>query len=170
MINDPIEMPTNTELALSLRPTVVDDLPLLFEFQKDPEAMRMAAFMNPDATAREAYIARWTRLVGDPTITARTIVLEGGRIVGGVGIWYMDGEPQVTYGIHRSQWGRGIATAALRLFLEDVKLRPLHARVAFDNAGSMRVLEKCGFQRNGLEHGFAHVRGAEIEEVVFVLR
>ena len=49
------------------------------------------------------------------------------------------------------------------------RTRPLHASAAFDNAGSMRVLEKCGFQKVGLERAFANARGAVIEEVVFVL-
>ncbi len=75
---------------------------------------------------------------------------------------------KVTYGIDRSSWGQGSATAALRLLLEEVKTRPLHASAAFDNAGSMRVLEKCGFQKVGVER--RSPTRAEIEEVVFVLR
>lgn len=158
------------EQTVSLRPTTLADLPILFEFQKDPEAVHMAAFTVPDPSDREAYITKWTRLLGDPTITSRTILLEGERVVGSVGIWYMKGEPQVTYGIERSLWGRGIVTAALRLFLEGVSVRPLHAHAAFDNKGSMRVLEKCGFSKKGTERGFANARGMEIEEAVYVLR
>lgn len=160
---------SGTKPTLSLRPTTVADLSLLFEFQKDPEAVHMAAFTAPDPSDREAYIAKWTRLLGDPTITSRTIVLEEERVVGSVGIWYMKEEPQVTYGIERSLWGRGIVTAALRLFLDEMKMRPLHAHAAWDNAGSIRVLEKCGFQRQSTERGFANARKAEIEEAVFVL-
>ena len=152
--------------SLSLRPTLVADLPFLFELQKDPEAIHMAAFTSPDPSDREAYLTKWTRLLSDPMIMSRTIVLEGERIVGSVAIWHMDGEPQITYGIERSLWGQGLGTAALRLFLEEVKIRPLHGRVAFDNARSMRVLEKCGFQRHGLERGFANARGKEIECLV----
>jgi ribosomal-protein-alanine N-acetyltransferase len=162
-------MSSTTSVMLSLRPTLIADLSILFEFQKDPEYDRMAAFTKQDSSEKQSYLAKWTRLLGDPTITSRTILTDG-RIVGSVGIWLMNGEPQVTYGIDRSSWGQGSATAALRLFLEEVRIRPLHASCAFDNAGSMRVLEKCGFQKVGAERAFANARGVEIEEVVFVLR
>lgn len=162
-------MTSNVASSVSLRPTVVADLPILFEFQQDPEYDRMAAFTKQDSSEKKSYLAKWMRLLGDPTITSRTILTDG-RIVGSMGIWLLNGEPQITYGIDRSSWGKGFATAALRLLLEEVKIRPLHASAAFDNAGSMRVLEKCGFQKVGVERAFANARGAEIEEVVFILR
>lgn len=40
---------------------------------------------------------------------------------------------------------RGIATAALRAFLDDVPARPLHAHVVKSNVASLKVLERCGF-------------------------
>ena len=48
--------------------------------------------------------------------------------------------------------------------------RPLHARAAADNAGSIRVLEKCGFVVTGSGRGFANARGEEIDEVLLALR
>lgn len=38
-----------------------------------------------------------------------------------------------------------------------------------DNAGSIRVLEKCGFQVAAESKGFANARGEEIDELVLVL-
>jgi RimJ/RimL family protein N-acetyltransferase len=78
------------------------------------------------------------------------------------------GEREVTYWIGRSYWGKGIATCGLDAFLAVDRSRPLHARVAHDNVGSRRVLEKCGFRVVGTEQGFAEARSGEIEE--FVLR
>ena len=65
------------------------------------------------------------------------------------------GQTQVAYWIERAAWGKGIATRALALLLELVTARPLHARAASDNAGSLRVLQKCGFQPAGTEKSFA---------------
>ncbi len=43
-----------------------------------------------------------------------------------------------------------VASSALNTFLNDHEHhRPVHAYVAPSNAGSIRVLEKCGFQRVG---------------------
>jgi RimJ/RimL family protein N-acetyltransferase len=41
--------------------------------------------------------------------------------------------------------------------------------VAADNAGSIRVLEKCGFTLVGKDRGYAHARGEEIDEWVMRL-
>ncbi|MGY3201486.1 GNAT family N-acetyltransferase [Streptomyces sp. TE5632] len=43
------------------------------------------------------------------------------------------------------------------------------ARAAADNTGSVRVLEKCGFEVVGEDRGFANARGAEIDELVLRL-
>ncbi len=56
------------------------------------------------------------------------------------------GDTLVGYWIGREHWGKGIATRALTLLLTEVDTRPLHAHVAQHNAGSIRVLEKCGFR------------------------
>ena len=52
----------------------------------------------------------------------------------------------VGYWLGKAYWGRGIASSALALFLEDERHRPLLATVAEHNAGSRRALEKVGFQ------------------------
>jgi RimJ/RimL family protein N-acetyltransferase len=57
----------------------------------------------------------------------------------------------------------------LQAYLEIIHERPLHARAAHDNLGSLRVLEKCGFQRVGTDRYFANARGREIEEVILRL-
>ena len=47
--------------------------------------------------------------------------------------------------------------------------RPIFGRVAFDNFGSQKVLEKCGFVKIGLDKGFANARQTEIEEFIYKL-
>ncbi|MGW6302919.1 GNAT family N-acetyltransferase, partial [Streptomyces niveus] len=69
----------------------------------------------------------------------------------------------------RAHWGRGTATAALAALIEIVGTRPLHAHAAADNAGSIRVLEKCGFVITGHGRGFAQARQGEIDEVLLTL-
>ena len=80
------------------------------------------------------------------------------------------GEPEVSYWLGREHWGRGVATRALSAFLAVETSRPLHALAAKDNAGSIRVLEKCGFGIVGEQRGFAEARGEEIAEFRFELR
>jgi RimJ/RimL family protein N-acetyltransferase len=47
-----------------------------------------------------------------------------------------------------------------------VPVRPLHARAASDNVGSLRVLQKSGFKIIGTENSFAPGRNSTIEETI----
>ena len=58
---------------------------------------------------------------------------------------------------------------ALRLFVSGVPVRPLHAHVAAHNAGSIRVLQKCGFRRDHEQETQAPVPDDGIKELLFVL-
>jgi RimJ/RimL family protein N-acetyltransferase len=129
----------------------------------------MAAFTAEDPTDRDAFMARWERILGDDTMTAKTVVV-GQQVVGHVASFERDGLPEVTYWIGEEHWGRGYATEALSRFLRELNRRPLYARVAKDNKASIRVLGKCGFEVTGREKGYANARGEEIEEFIMILR
>lgn len=98
----------------------------------------------------DAFLAHWReRVLGDPANEARTILVDD-QVAGYVASWDGDGARLVGYWIGREYWGRGVARAALTEFLDDDEHhRPIHAYVAQENARSIRVLEKCGFQRVG---------------------
>lgn len=151
-----------------LREVRDEDLPLLFEQWTDPIAEHMAAFTTPDQADWDAFERRWSRLRADESLITRAIVVDG-EVTGTIGSWGDPGEREVTYWIGRSHWGKGIATGALSAFLAVDLSRPLHARVAYDNVASRRVLEKCGFHIIATERGFAQARSAEIEEQVLRL-
>jgi RimJ/RimL family protein N-acetyltransferase len=154
---------------LRLREVIDEDLPVFFDFQRDPDANHMAAFIARDPSDRDAFTAHWRKIMADPTTINRTIVC-GGQVVGSVSSYEDGGTPEVTYWIGRAHWGKGIATRALTAFLEQVNsTRPIYARVAKDNLGSRRVLERCGFRIIGETTGFANARGAEIEELLLEL-
>ena len=147
-----------------LREVRDEDLATLFEQWADPVAAHMAAFTAADHMDPDAFERRWSRLRADPTLITRAIVVDG-EVVGTIGSWGDPDEREITYWIGRAYWGRGIATAALRTFLTVERSRPLHARIAHDNVGSRRVLEKCGFRVIATERGFAQARAGEIEEL-----
>ena len=57
---------------IHLRPVAESDLPILFEHQREPEANEMAAFPARD---RDAFMAHWTKILGDETLVAMTVVV-----------------------------------------------------------------------------------------------
>jgi RimJ/RimL family protein N-acetyltransferase len=155
-------------MECALREVRDEDLAVLFEQWADPVAAQMAAFTAPDHMDRDAFERRWSRLRADESLITRAILVDD-EVVGTIGSWGDPDEREVTYWIGRSYWGKGIATAALAAFVTVEQTRPLHARVAYDNVASRRVLEKCGFRVIATERGFAEARSSEIEELVLRL-
>jgi len=155
--------------AVTLRAVAPADLPMFFEHQLDPAANRMAAFTGANPADRAAFDAHWARLLANDRVLVRTI-LHDDAIAGHVASFDRDADREVTCWIAREQWGRGIATRALRAFLHIETTRPLHARAAGDNLASLRVLRKCGFVRLRTERGCAEARRQEIDEAVLILR
>jgi RimJ/RimL family protein N-acetyltransferase len=148
-----------------LRGVVAGDLPIFFDHQRDPDAVRMAAFPARDHTA---FAAHWAKILADETLIAQTVVVDG-QVAGYVGSFGPADAREVGYWIGRAFWGRGVATAALAAFLRHVPTRPLYAHVAKHNVGSIRVLERCGFVVVGEDRAPAPTGGEAVEEFIFRL-
>lgn len=151
--------------AVRLRSVEGADLAAFFDHQADPQAVEMAAFPARD---RDQFAAHWAKLRDDDTLVVRTIVADG-VVAGNIGSWPDDGQQLLGYWVGREHWGRGVATRALALLVDEVSIRPLYAHVAAHNAGSIRVLEKCGFRRDRAQEATAPESEDGIEELVFVL-
>ena len=155
-------------MNVSLRPLEDRDFDTVYQQATDPESIRMAAFTTEDWTDRSAFLNRMSRLLADTSVSNRVIEVDG-AIAGTIASFRIDDQLEVTYWVDRTQWGKGIATAALQMLLAETAERPVNARAASDNVGSLRVLEKAGFRRVGVDRGFARGRGEEIEETILRL-
>lgn len=150
-----------------IREVVDGDLAVFYEQQRDPEAVRMAAFPARD---RASFTAHWTgRVMADPAVLARTVTADG-EVAGHLVCWEESGRSMLGYWFGRRYWGRGIATEGLALFLGQVRRRPLFADPVVHNIGSVRVLEKCGFRHvPPHEAGFPLVGADGVENALLVL-
>jgi RimJ/RimL family protein N-acetyltransferase len=155
---------------VTLRSVEDSDLDIFFVQQLEPEANWMAAFTRKNPSDRAAFLAHWARILADPTTMNQTILADG--VVAGHVSSYQEepGHPEVTYWLGKEFWGQGVATSALSDFLSDhLTARPVYARVAQDNPGSRRVLEKSGFRVIGEDSGYANARQAETAEYLLRL-
>jgi RimJ/RimL family protein N-acetyltransferase len=127
-----------------LRNVVETDLPLLFAFQREPEACQMVVW-RPREEAE--FYEHWrNNILANPEVIMQAVEWDN-HLVGHVAAFTRDGRRLIGYWFGKRYWGRGIATAAVRAFLvAKEKTRPLSAFVAVENPGSFRVLQKCGFR------------------------
>jgi RimJ/RimL family protein N-acetyltransferase len=144
------------------------DLDQLFEWERDPEAVAMAAFTRADPSDRVAFDDHHRRIRADPDATLLAIEDDSG-FAGVIGSFTMEGKREITYWIDPARWGRGIASAALDAFLRVEATRPLFARVAEHNIGSAKVLTRAGFAQIGSDSGYAQGVGREVVEHIYRL-
>lgn len=149
--------------GVALRPIEDFDLDALFDQMRDPESVQMAAFTAEDPDDRKAFDSHMSTVRTSPDVTMRAVTRDG-RLVGSIASFVVDGRIEVTYWIDRAVWGHGVASEALALFLGSVVVRPLYARAASDNVGSLRVLRKARFTIIGTEVSYAPARRTDIEE------
>lgn len=150
---------------IQLRYVQESDLPIFFEQQRDPLANQMAAFPSRD---EEMFLAHWAKIMQDETIFLKTILFHG-QVAGNLVSFVTSGEREVGYWLGREFWGKGIATRALTLFLQQIEERPLFAHVARHNIASVRVLEKCGFTLRGEEKNFSIIQGERVVGLILKL-
>ena len=155
-------------MNVSLRLIEDRDLDTIYQHVTDPVSVRMAAFTAEDQTDHGAFLERMSRVRANTSATNRVIDVDG-AIAGTIASFRIDDRLEVTYWVDRSLWGKGVASAALQMLLAETAERPVFARAASDNVGSLRVLEKAGFRRIGVDRGFAHGRDEEIEETILRL-
>lgn len=154
-----MEASTLTTARLVLRQLRADEAEAvaLFAVLSDPEVMiwwSSAPHLSLEET-RE-YVARnsaeekdwlcWAITMGDDAALGWVILMDGKPGVGEIG-----------YILRRDQWGRGIAGEAVARVIDhgfsDLELRRIFADTDPENAGSIALLERLGFQYEG------HLRG-----------
>ena len=99
----------------------------------------------------------------------------GGEAVGGIGVEIGEGvyarSAHFGYWLAEPCWGRGVTTAAARACVDHVfatlPLVRLEAPVFEWNPASMRVLEKCGFTREGVMRYGAFKDGELIDVMLY---
>jgi RimJ/RimL family protein N-acetyltransferase len=146
---------------VQLRDVEHADLEVFLAQEHDPEAAARSKF---PPRPRERFMTHWeTKVLGDPTVHVQAVTVDGG-VAGSIVAWWEGDRRFLGYWLGREWWGRGIGTRALRLFLEREAARPLYADPVATNTGSVRLLEKCGFQHEET------VRHGDNDHLVLVLR
>jgi ribosomal-protein-alanine N-acetyltransferase len=138
---------------IDLKPVGAADAELIFEsWGRYPENFdRLTARAFVDVADAERYL---TGLFSTPASMAFHIAQPHGKIVGIVKAAVTEHRAQIGYVVHEPFRGRGFATMALESITARLEatlgISRIWATCALDNPASVRVLEKCGFQREAV--------------------
>ena len=121
------------------------------------------------ATTVEDVAREIERTLGNEATTPLRFVIERehrGGVVATVGfhtISALNGTAEITYDVSPGHWGQGIATQACRAAamwgFEVQGWHRIQGTTVLANLRSQRVLERCGFRREGLLRNLRIVRG-----------
>jgi [ribosomal protein S5]-alanine N-acetyltransferase len=133
------------------------------------------AFPHP-YTERDAE--HWIAIATGDTRERYYAIEVAGTLAGGIGFEpygeERDGTAAFGYWLGRAYWGRGIATEAARMLSDHAlgsgRLRRLEASVFAENLASARVLEKCGFTREGTLRGLYLDRNGKVCDALLFAR
>ena len=150
-----------TDRLLLRRPLMADAASIFSRYATDHQVTRYLIWhthrtIEHTRTFLRFSDAEWERWpVGPYLIESKN----DGQLLGGAGLAF-ESETAVTVGyvLARDAWGRGYATEALRAMVDLVRelgIPQLSALCHPSHVASQHVLEKCGFQRDGLCERYA---------------
>ena len=139
---------------LRFRPFETTDAAMVFPWMTDVEIQRYMP-TGPDYTMEQVE-ARVARYMGhqEQYGYSRQIMFDRatGEAIGDAGLLYLPAsqETELGYRLIKSRWGEGLATEAAAVWLEyafgELGLPEVIAFSHPDNIGSVRVMQKCGFE------------------------
>jgi RimJ/RimL family protein N-acetyltransferase len=168
--------------GVRLRPFTEADVPRVVEGLGDADAQHWLAFLprDPDEAAGRRYLEQVTdRLASNHSVIWGFCTPEDDRLLGSVGIYRVDAEPELGYWTHPDARGRGLTSRAAALAVTHafrpepdggLGLARLTAYAAAGNGASVGVLERVGMQRVGLHRQAAHTAdGAPVDLAAYDL-
>ncbi|HEX3624936.1 MAG TPA: GNAT family N-acetyltransferase [Verrucomicrobiae bacterium] len=151
----------NTARLLLRRPRR-DDAPLVFSaYGQDAEVTRYLSW-QPHKTLSDAQTAIERRLAGwqsGDEIPWMLCNRTDSKVVGAISAWPKRNGIEIGYVLARQYWNRGFMTEAVQAVVEWAFTQPSVFRVwavcDVENGASARVLEKAGFEREGILKSWA---------------
>ncbi|MCX6045844.1 MAG: GNAT family N-acetyltransferase [Chloroflexi bacterium] len=155
--------PILTTERLILREIVADDAPDVLIFRGDPEVQRYNSEPLTDVAQARALIEQiheW--YTAQQSIIWGVTLREENKVLGFYSVqnWSRDHHrAEIGYDLARSYWGQGIATEAVHAMLQfcftQLQLHRVEAHTIIDNFASVRMLEKIGFQCEGVRREYS---------------
>ncbi|MBH1662566.1 GNAT family N-acetyltransferase [Stenotrophomonas maltophilia] len=149
-----------------LRPWRPDDLESLLRHANDAEVSRGLRDRFPYPYTREdgeAFLAGRVLAPGTLNLAIEINGQAGGSGGAQPGVAERGHSAELGYWLGQAYWGQGLMTRVVALFvpwvMDELRLFRLQAGVVDFNLGSARVLEKNGFQEEGVDRCAVYKRG-----------
>lgn len=163
---------------ITLRPVCAADSILLDHWRLEPSVRRYQPLSEASVSRLRADLAH--QQISDLYLGRgdkfQWIVLFGERPVGWITLVvtnWRHGLAEIGYALSTPFQRKGIMPVALTALVDDLfantRLRRLEARCSIENEGSIRVLERIGFEREGLLRAYFVLDGQHVDNYLYAL-
>jgi [ribosomal protein S5]-alanine N-acetyltransferase len=172
-------LPAIDTARLRLRRVERADLPELLAINGDEAVTHHLPYATWRSIAdADAWYERMARLVESGAATEQFVIVQraSARVIGTCLLFRLDAasaRAEIGYVLGREWWGQGLAVEALRAFvaasIEHYQLRRLEADIDPLNLASARLLERLGFEREGLLRQRYFSKGRRVDAALYGL-
>ncbi len=160
MANAP-KLPSLQTPRLILRSLTIDDAPAIFDYATDPEVSRYTLW-EPHKTLNDSisFIQDYAfkrYADGHPEPFGMIQKEQPDIVIGTIGCFWVSPRHrsmELAYAIGRKYWGKGLVVEAghalLKYVFSQFDVERLQCRCKVENLASARVMEKLGFQKEGV--------------------
>lgn len=160
---------------IALHPIERDDLDFEIEHKNNPRIRRPLTLSTP--LNREQAECRFEQhATSDEGVGLLICDEEREELVGKIVLFDIDethGTSEIAYWLVPNAWGNGYASEAVDLIVryafDERRLRRVTAHALIDNEGSQAVLERVGFQQEGLLRDAKYVNGEHCDVICYGL-
>ncbi|XP_022761076.1 uncharacterized protein LOC111307334 [Durio zibethinus] len=162
-------------MEINLRPYELSDVDDFMKWSCDDEVISRSRLRH--FTSRDDALS-YLKQVVIPRPWCRAICLEDGKPIGFIAFNPGSGNDRcrgsISYALGSKYWGKGIVTKAVTMvvstvFKEFPDVERVQGLVDVENKASQRVLEKAGFQKEGILRKYLILNGKTTDIFVFSL-
>jgi ribosomal-protein-alanine N-acetyltransferase len=160
------ELPESSHEQVILRPIDADDIPVWYRYLSLPHVLEHTSWNLQSQSELSRYV--WGAETISPSSPLRLAIAlrSNNELIGAAGFHTVSPEnrsAEITYDLAPAMWHKGIASHVCSVLTDwahsDVGLVRVQAMALESNTRSIKVLERCGFQYEGLLRSFRIVRG-----------
>lgn len=142
--------------GLRIRYQQVNDAKRFYEILNHPDFVYFPA--KPKSIQAEREFLRTNKKLRQDKLCYNYSILLHDQVIGAIGIKVSPHYPEsceIGYFVDRTYWGKGIASAAVRLVenvcFKDLGMHRIELLTLKQNKASIRVAEKCGYRKEGIQ-------------------
>lgn len=160
---------------LKLRRLTIDDIDALVNYLNDASVTQFLSSNIPSPYSQED--ALWFITKGSLENAMVRAIDRNGKLCGVIGVYLKQGEyahcAEIGYWLGKQFWQQGIATESVKKFVDEIFSKTLISRiynpVTSENIGSIKVMEKAGFVREGVLKQSVNHQGKLYDEYLYAI-